>query len=273
MMERETSALLAELEVLLTQLARSRARVLAQAQAGQLEQEKLYQLANNEINLAISLHIMPEEPDERLSAAHAFARPYLERLIRHDPTRLVVADEMHSYTPRTILRRVLDHALDHLNQVDQWLAWQQQGTVPRPTDGWASSEDTMPEDFQPLSPKELQSWLWRIDLSLGMVAKRAGQLSEQQLDWTPPDGGWSLRQMFYHLAFTETYYSIWLDEPLPDEPLTRYSEASARFAQRLRQVLAASSGEFARFFIDGAMISAEQVAQKVLAEEQSLSGH
>ncbi len=30
----------------------------------------------------------------------------------------------YTYTPRKILRRVLDHALDHLNQIDQWLAWQ-----------------------------------------------------------------------------------------------------------------------------------------------------
>ena len=30
----------------------------------------------------------------------------------------------YTYTPRKTLRRVLDHALDHLNQIDQWLAWQ-----------------------------------------------------------------------------------------------------------------------------------------------------
>jgi len=30
---------------------------------------------------------------------------------------------------------VLDHALDHLNQIGQWLAWQRHGIAPTPTDG------------------------------------------------------------------------------------------------------------------------------------------
>lgn len=271
-MDLETITLQAEQEALLEQLARSRNHVLAQAQGGKLEQEKLRQLADTEAYLVFRLRSMPTEPAEQIRTAHAFARPYLERLIQHDPTHLVVADETHSYTPRTILRRILDHALDHLNQVDQWLIWQQQGTVPTPTDGWASSEDTMPEDFQPLSSKELQSWLWRIDLSVAMVASRAGQLSAQQLDWRPSDKSWSLRQMLYHLALTEIYYSVWLDEPLPEEPLARYREANTRLEQRLRQLFATPADKPALFPIDEAMLSAEQVAEKVLAEEQDLSG-
>lgn len=269
-MDFATNALQTEQETLLTQLVQSRNRVLTLAQERRLDEGKLRQLANTEAELALTLRTMPDDPCARLVAAHAHARSYLERLIQHNPEHLVIADDIHSYTPRTILRRVLDHALDHLNQIDQWLIWQQQGTVPTPTDGWASSEDTMPEDFQPLSPKELQSWLWRIDLSLGMVANRAGQLSAQQLDWTPPDGGWSLRRTFYHLASTEIYYCVWLDEPLPDEPLARYREANTRLEQKLRQIFAAPDSEPARFFVDGAMIPAKEVAQMALTQEQAL---
>jgi hypothetical protein len=62
---------------------------------------------------------MPLDPVGHVRAAHAFARPYRERCPQHDPTRLVAVDEAHSYTPRKMLRRVLDHALDYLNEIDQ----------------------------------------------------------------------------------------------------------------------------------------------------------
>lgn len=269
-MEPDTITMDTAKEAMLAQIAQSRAHVLTLAQDGQLNPEHLYQLANTEANLALALKIgpLPEDPREQFLAAYAFTRPYLERLTQHDPAQLVVADETHSYTPRTILRRVLDHALDHLNQIDQWLAWQQQGIVPTPTDGWASSDDTMPEDFQPLSSKELQSWLWRIDLSLGMVAHRAGQLSEQQLDWTPSGGGWSLRHVLRHLAFVEAYYAIWLDEPLPDSARERYQEANARFERQLRQTLTSSAQPGELFLLSDTLLTAEQIVQLVLTEEQ-----
>ena len=86
----------------------------------------------------------PRDPARHLEAAHAQARDHLARLGVHDPSRevpAVMTDELFSrltdaepapltapaavgrytYTPRKALRRVLDHALDHLNQIDQWL--------------------------------------------------------------------------------------------------------------------------------------------------------
>src|SRR5690349_4284471 len=176
----------AEQEELLRQLAQSRADMLVLAKTGKLDLTKLHQLADTEANLTTRLHRWPLDPSEHLLAAHAFVHPYLKRLPLHDSTRIVVADEEHSYTPRKILRRVLDHALDHLNQIEQWLVWQQRGSVPTPTDGWATSAETLQEDLQPLSPEELQAWLWRIDLAVGLVASRTRQLSVEQLDWQPP---------------------------------------------------------------------------------------
>jgi hypothetical protein len=267
----DTAALNAEQEALLTRLAQSRARVLALAGDGKLDAARLREVAEDEVGLTIRLHPLPGGPREQALAAYAYVRPYLERLTRHDPARLVVArEETHSYTPRKILRRVLDHALDHLNQIEQWLAWQQHGTVPTPTDGWASSAETFPEDLQPLSTEELQAWLWRIDLTIGLLAQRAGQLSAEQLDWTPPDGGWTLREALRHVTETSIYYSVWLDEPLPDEPAARYSEASRRFEQQLRHVFALPESERTGFFAGDGMFTAEQIAQEVLEEEQTL---
>jgi hypothetical protein len=257
-------------ETLFTHLAASYERVQAQAQT--LEPLQLQQLADTEAHLGIVLSPLPGEPGAQILAAHAAAHPHLERLTQYAPARRVMADARHSYTPRTILRRVLDHALDHLNQLEQWLVWQQHGVVPTPTDGWATSEDTLPEDFQPLSEAELQAWLWRIDLTVAMVANRAGKLSGHQLDWRPPDGGWSLRHIFQHLAHAEIYYSIWLDEELPEAPLVRYREAHARFERQLRHVLALPEQTQLHFLVDDALLSAEQVAYTVLKAEHALVG-
>ena len=100
----------------------------------------------------------PRDPARHVEAAHARARGHLARLGVHDPagevlavmteepfSRLTDAEPAplaaprtvgrYSYPPRKALRRVLDHALDHLNQIGQWLAWQRHGIAPTPTDG------------------------------------------------------------------------------------------------------------------------------------------
>ena len=268
----DTTSLNAEQKELLMQLAQFRANVLSLAQEGKLDLARLRQMADTEANLTTRLHPMPLDPSEHVLAAHAYVHPYLERLSLHDPARIVVADEEHSYTPRKILRRVLDHALDHLNQIEQWLAWQQQGIVPTPTDGWATSAETFREDLQTLSPEELQAWLWRIDLTIGLVASRAKQLSEEQLDWRPPDGGWALRRALHHLALAEVFYAVWLDEALPDDPIARYSEANRRFEGQLRRVFDTPAKEGTVLFSRGgdATTTAEEVARRILGEERTL---
>ena len=200
----------------------------------------------------------PQDPARHVETAHAQARRHLVRLTRHDPAREVLAvmtDELFFrltdarpapltapagvtrfvYTPRKALRRVLDHALDHLSQIDQWLAWQHHGVVPTPTDGWAPSTVTLPDDRLPLAPADLDAWLWRIDQATRLVVRRAEQLSLAELDWLPPDGGWPLRRVLHHLARSERLYAAALDEALPDEdPARRYEAASRRLDDSVR---------------------------------------
>lgn len=270
-MNTEIPSLNAGHEALLRHLAQSRAQVLSLAQAGKLEMTQLQELAVTEAALAAKLHLWPLDPGEHLLAAHAYARPYLERLVQYDPTHLVLVDAEHSYTPRKILRRVLDHALDHLNQIDQWLSWQQQGVIPIPTDGWATSAETLPEDLQPLSTAERQAWLWRIDLVISLMAQRTQQLSTEKLDWIPPDGGWSLRRVLHHLALAEVFYAVWMDEALPDEPLACYSEANSRLTQRLRQASTALAEEQGVLFSpSSAPTTMQHLVELILMEERML---
>jgi DinB superfamily len=198
------------------------------------------------------------DPVRHLEVAHAQAREHLGRLTVHDPARevpSVMTNELFSrltdarpapltapagvgrytYTPRKALRRVLDHALDHLNQIDQWLAWQRRGIVPTPTDGWVPSTVTLPDDRLPLAPADLDAWLWRIDQAVRLVVQRAAELSLAELDWLPPDGGWPLRRVLHHLARSERLYAAALDEALPgDDPSRRYEEACRRLDEGVR---------------------------------------
>jgi DinB superfamily len=260
----------AEQARLLTRLTLSRDHLLARAAAAELAAATLRELANTEISLTLDLAPMPLDAGAHVRAAHEWARPYLERLTAHAPAHLVAVDEAHSYTPRKILRRVLDHALDHLNQIEQWLAWQRQGVAPTPTDGWATSAQTFPEDLSPVSPRELDSWLWRIDVTVALLARRADALTAEQLDWIPPAGGWTLRQMLRHAASAERYYVLWLDAALPDEPTARYRQANQRFVAQWRRVVAHPPAEGATLFSAGdAPTTAEQVVEALLAAEET----
>ena len=255
----------------LGQIAQSRAHVLNQARAGAVDSAMLRSVADAEAALALALHPMPEDVVEHTRAAYAYVHPYLERLLKHDPAQEVSVDATHRYTPRKVLRRVLDHALDHLNQIEQWLLWQQQGIVPHPTDGWADSATTLEEDQLPLTEADLKTWLWRIDLVVELVATRASQLSRQQLDWVPPDGGWSLRRMLHHLASAEMFYAVWLDEALPEETVARYEEANRRFGERVRQLVTEPEREgMALFDGGGAPTTVDHLVQEALAEERRL---
>jgi len=237
----------------------------------------------------------PRDPVRHLEAAHAQARSHLSRLLTHDPSREVPAamtNELFSrltdarpvpltapggvgrytYTPRKALRRVLDHALDHLNQIDQWLAWRRHGVVPTPTDGWVGSTVTLPDDRLPLAPADLDAWLWRVDQASRLVVQRAAGLTEAELDWLPPDGGWPLRRVLHHLARSERLYAAALDEALPDEdPPCRYEEASRRLGEAVR--VAAAHGEdpsivYAGLY--GVLATPDQVLDLVLDIEGEL---
>ena len=236
-------------------LARSREKVLKTIADGGVV------LAHATAARMVGVHALapaPREPAGHLEAAHAQARRHLARLGAHDPARLVRAfmtAELfprltdarpaplsapgsvgrYAYTPRKALRRVLDHALDHLNQVDQWLTWQRDGIVPTPTDGWVPSTVTLPDDVLPLAPVDLEAWLWRIDQAARLVQQRAAMLTEDELDWQPPDGGWPLRRVLHHLARSERLYAAALDEALPaDDAQAGYDEASRQLAEAVR---------------------------------------
>src|SRR5215470_14426236 len=111
----------------LTELDKSRARTLTVVRDGTADPAALSALADVEAFAALNLDPMPVDPVAHLRVGRAKTRPYLERLMLHDSRRAVPITERDGYvypmTPRKILRRVLDHTLDHHNQLKQWLDW------------------------------------------------------------------------------------------------------------------------------------------------------
>ena len=240
-------------------LGASRERVLAAARTERHRAALLAHATAGRILAAWTLDPAPRDPSTHLETTHARCRRYLKRLLEWpfdvelrspmtgqlytrltqpaDPARHTHIDytviESYTYTPRKPLRRVLDHTLDHLNQIEQWQRWRRDGVVPTPTDGWVGSTVTLPEDRLPLTPSDLDAWLWRIDLAMGLLVQRAARLGEEELDWQPPDGGWPLRRVLHHVARSEVLYAASFDEALPEDPAARYAEADVRLGERL----------------------------------------
>ena len=273
-------------------LDESRERMLAAGRTGLHGAAALAHATGARMVAAWTLEPAPVDPVAHLEAGHAAARHHLIRLCDHDPSVEVRSPmtgqlfsrltggrarpdyrsvETYTYTPRKPLRRVLDHALDHLNQIDQWQLWRQNGVAPVPTDGWAPSAVTLPEDRLPLTAADLATWLWRIDQAARLLAQRAAGLTDDELDWRPPDGGWPLRRVLHHVARSEMLYAASLDQALPDDPAARYREADSRFRERFFAATARDHDPSIVYpNLYGTMFTPDQIAADVLAFEDEL---
>ncbi|HWN93354.1 MAG TPA: DinB family protein [Verrucomicrobiae bacterium] len=276
-------------------LKSSRDRVLAAGRTGRYGAAALAQSTAARMVAAWTLKPAPVDPVAHVEAEHADARRHLVRLLEHGPgaevrspmtnqifsrltqhgvgrTRIdYTSVETYTYTPRKPLRRVLDHALDHLNQIDQWQLWRREGVVPTPTDGWAPSTVTLPEDRLPLTVADLDTWLWRIDQAVRLLAQRAAGLTDDELDWQPPDGGWPLRRVLHHVARSEMLYAASLDDALPENPGARYAEADSRFQARLMAAQARGMDRSIAYpNLYGTMLTPEKVVDELLSCESEV---
>jgi hypothetical protein len=229
-------------------------------------------LTDTLVDLVRSLAPVPKDPAAHLQAAHQQARPYLGRLLLFDPAAEVVVNENnYSYTPRKVLRRVLDHNIDHLNHIEQTLLWQQGNFTPTPADGWVPSTVNLSDDFMPLSEVELKAWLWRIDITVQTTALRLSRLTEAQLHWSPPDSGWSIFTIVHHLAGAELYYATSLEMVLPTDTSIRFQEAAKRIEQAVEREMNQPFNASEIYFHDEQVFSLEALLQQIVAEQKKVS--
>jgi len=105
------------------------------------------------------------------------------------------------YTPHKAIRRVADHLVDHLAELEARLA----GAEPRP-DQWHASTITTEADQAPFTSDDLDEARSRL-LRLGEIWRlRLDSLTEEELD--KRTGGWSPRELAFHVAESAYYAEV-----------------------------------------------------------------
>jgi uncharacterized protein YfiM (DUF2279 family) len=104
------------------------------------------------------------------------------------------------YTPHKAIRRVADHLVDHLAEMEARLA----GVDPQP-DHWHASAITTEADLAPFTQEDLDEARSRLTRLAGIWSARLGALTEGELDDSPGEG-WSFRELALHLKGS-TYYA------------------------------------------------------------------
>jgi len=103
------------------------------------------------------------------------------------------------YTPHKAIRRVVDHLIDHLAEIEARLAGRQ--TEP---DTWMGSMTTTPSDLALFGIDDLNEARNRLRRLALMYETSLSRLSDNVLD-TSPGGSWSIRQVAFHVADSAFY--------------------------------------------------------------------
>jgi hypothetical protein len=105
------------------------------------------------------------------------------------------------WTPHKALRRVADHLLDHLAELECRLAGQ-----PAIPDRWHGRRVTTDADFARFSEIDLDEATSRLTRLAACYRARLTGLDAARIDERPADGAWTLREIVHHVA-NVTYYA------------------------------------------------------------------
>jgi hypothetical protein len=114
------------------------------------------------------------------------------------------------YTPHKAIRRVADHLVDHLAQMEARLA----GEEAQP-DRWHASAITTDADLAPFTQADLDETRSRLTRLARIWVNRLNALTPDQLDHSPGHG-WSVRQLAFHLSGS-AYYADAVGDLTPAE--------------------------------------------------------
>ncbi|MER5636002.1 hypothetical protein ABT095_03490 [Kitasatospora sp. NPDC002227] len=111
-----------------------------------------------------------------------------------------VTTDGRTYAPHKAVRRVADHLIDHLAEIDARLAG-----APTEPDHWHASATTTPADLAPFTPADLDETRSRLTRLARLWQHRLATLPPDLLD-ASPGAGWTFRQLAAHAA-ESVYYA------------------------------------------------------------------
>jgi hypothetical protein len=123
-----------------------------------------------------------------------------------------VLSDGNAWTPLKALRRITDHLLDHLAEIEATLAGQP--TVP---DSWLGRTVTLESDWARFTEADLNEASNRLLRYAELYRVRLGALPAAELD-LPRPAAWTVRQIAHHVAGV-TYYARQVGDltvPKPD---------------------------------------------------------
>jgi hypothetical protein len=104
------------------------------------------------------------------------------------------------WTPHKALRRVTDHLIDHLGEIECRLAG-----VPTLPDHWHGRTLTLDGDWARFTEPDLDEATSRLGRLAGYYANRIGGLAAVTLDHAPDPEVWTIRQVVHHVANVRYY--------------------------------------------------------------------
>jgi hypothetical protein len=106
----------------------------------------------------------------------------------------------NAWTPAKALRRVADHLLDHLTEIECRL----EGTQTLP-DRWHGRMVTLDADFARFTEVDLDEATSRLTRLAACYQARLSGLDPEVLDARPGDGVWTLREVVHHVSNVTAY--------------------------------------------------------------------
>lgn len=103
------------------------------------------------------------------------------------------------YTPHKAVRRVADHLIDHLAEIEARLAGE--ATIP---DRWHASAITSPADLAPFTAEDRDEARSRLSRLALVWRQRLRALDDERLDRREGDA-WTIREVAFHVAESAYY--------------------------------------------------------------------